>query len=108
MARHFMHDSPAPDSNEAVMISRWQRTVSTVKPTPHATLAALQWAADKAGMSYGRFLQTLGTGDEGVIQGQYETFIAQREREMAKRREGRVSRNAGNDVDVFRNLSYYS
>ena len=52
------------------------------------------WAADKAGMSYGRFLQTLGPGDEGVIQGQYETFIAQREREMAKRREGRGGKGA--------------
>ena len=59
-------------------------------------------------MSYGRFLQTLGPSDEAAIQEQYEEFIAQREREMAKRREGRVSRNAGNDVDVFRNLSYYS
>ena len=56
-------------------------------------------------MSYGRFLQTLGPSDEARIQEQYETFIAQREREMAKRREERVSRNAGNDVDVFRNLS---
>ena len=70
MARHF---SPAPDSNEAVMISRWQRTVSTVKPTPHATLAALQWAADKAGMSYGRFLQTLRPTYGPHIQQEYET-----------------------------------
>ena len=102
MARHF---GPPPDSDEAVMISRFHaRTTST----PRATLAALSWAADKAGMSYGRFLQTLRHSDEAAIQGQYETFIAQREREMAKRREGRVSRNAGNDVDVFRNLSYYS
>ena len=50
-------------------------------------------------MSYGRFLQTLGSGDEGVIQGQYETFIAQREREMAKRREGRGGKGAA--VDGF-------
>ena len=107
MARHFMHNGPVPDSDEAVMISRWQSTVRTVK-APRATLAALSWAADKAGMSYGRFLQTLGPSDEAAIQEQYEEFIAQREREMAKRREGRVSRNAGNDVDVFRNLSYYS
>ncbi len=39
----------------------------------------------------------MGPGDEGVIQGQYETFIAQREREMAKRREERVR-----EVDGFR------
>ena len=84
MARHFMHNGPVPDSDEAVMISRWQSTVRTVK-APRATLAALSWAADKAGMSYGRFLQTLGPSDEARIQEQYETFIAQREREMAKR-----------------------
>ena len=54
MARHF---GPPPDSDEAVMISRFHaRTTST----PRATLSALSWAADKAGMSYGRFLQTLG------------------------------------------------
>ena len=96
MARHFMHDSPAPDSDEAVMISRFHaRTTST----PRATLSALSWAADKAGMSYGRFLQTLRPSDEAAIQGQYEVFIAQREREMAKRREGRGGKGAA--VDGF-------
>ena len=44
------------------------------------------WAADKAGMSYGRFLQTLKKSDEGAIQEEYEEFIAQREREAAARR----------------------
>ena len=39
--RHRMHDGPAPDSDEALMISRWQSTVSTVKPTPRATISAL-------------------------------------------------------------------
>ena len=47
-------------------------------------------------MSYGRFLQTLRPSDEAAIQGQYEEFIAQREREMAKRREERVR-----EVDGF-------
>ena len=51
-------------------------------------------------MSYGRFLQTLRPSDEAAIQGQYEVFIAQREREMAKRREGRV-REAEPGVDGF-------
>ena len=72
MARHFMHNGPVPDSDEAVMISRWQSTVRTVK-APRATLAALSWAADKAGMSYGRFLQTLGTTYAPHIQQEYET-----------------------------------
>ena len=71
--RHRMHDGPAPDSDDALMISRWQSTVSTVKPTPRATLAALSWAADKAGMSYGRFLQTLGPAYAPHIQQEYET-----------------------------------
>ena len=57
------------------------------------------WATDKAGMSYGRFLQTLRPSDEAAIQGQYEEFIAQREREMAKRREGRGGKEA--EVDGF-------
>ena len=92
--RHRMHDGPAPDSDEAIFIQRWQR-----KPTPRATLSALSWAADRAGMSYGRFLQTLRPPDEAAIQGQYEEFIAQREREMAKRREGRGGKEA--EVDGF-------
>jgi hypothetical protein len=50
-------------------------------------------------MSYGRFLQTLGPSDEAAIQEQYEEFIAQREREMAKRREGRGGKGAA--VDGF-------
>ena len=38
----------------------------------------------------------MGPSDEARIQEQYETFIAQREREMAKRREERVR-----EVDGF-------
>ena len=66
--RHRMHDGPAPDSDEAIFIQRWQR-----KPTPRATLSALSWAADKAGMSYGRFLQTLGPAYVPHIQEEYKT-----------------------------------
>ena len=70
MARHFMHNGPAPDSDEAVMISRFHaRTTST----PRATLSALSWAADKADMSYGRFLQTLRPTYVPHIQQEYET-----------------------------------
>ena len=68
--RHRMHFGPAPDSEEAVMISRFHaRTTST----PRATLSALSWAADKAGMSYGRFLQTLRPTYVPHIQQEYET-----------------------------------
>ena len=87
MARHF---SPAPDSDEALMIPRWQ---STVKPTPRATLAALSWAANKAGMSYGRFLQTLRPAYAPHIQQEYETDEGMKPsyaREARRRRQGDV------------------
>ena len=92
MARHFMHNGPVPDSDEAVMISRWQSTVRTVK-APRATLAALSWAADKAGMSYGRFLQTLRPTYVPHIQQEYETDEGMKPsyaREARRRRQGDV------------------
>ena len=70
MARHFMHNGPVPDSDEAVMISRFH--ARTTSP-PRATISALSWAADKAGMSYGRFLQTLRPAYAPHIQQEYET-----------------------------------
>ena len=88
--RHRMHDGPAPDSDEAVMISRFHaRTTST----PRATLSALSWAADKADMSYGRFLQTLGTTYAPHIQQEYETDEGMKPsyaREARRRRQGDV------------------
>ena len=37
-----------------------------------ASLAALQWAADRAGLSYGVFTQHLSPADEANIQEEYE------------------------------------
>ena len=37
-----------------------------------ASLAALQWAADRAGLSYGIFTQRLTPDDEARIQEEYE------------------------------------
>ena len=37
-----------------------------------ASLAALQWAADRAGLSYGIFTQHLSPADEANIQEEYE------------------------------------
>ena len=37
-----------------------------------ASLAALQWAADRAGLSYGNFTQHLSPADEANIQEEYE------------------------------------
>ena len=41
---------------------------------PRATLAALQWAADRAGLSYGRFMLGLTVRDEIRIQEEYEEW----------------------------------
>ena len=39
---------------------------------PRASLAALQWAAERAGQSYGIFTQHLSPDDEANIQEEYE------------------------------------
>ena len=39
---------------------------------PRASLAALQWAAERAGQSYGIFTQRLTQDDEARIQEEYE------------------------------------
>lgn len=44
---------------------------------PRATLAALQWAADRAGLSYGRFMLGLTVRDELRIQEEYEEWRGQ-------------------------------
>ena len=41
---------------------------------PKASLAALQWAADRAEMSYGIFTQRLSVEDEARIQAEYEAW----------------------------------
>lgn len=90
MTRHYRYPlSPAPD--EHVHLPLGPRLTKPVATTSHASLAALQWASDRAGMSYGRFIQTISPGDEGRIQEEFERFIAERESESAKRRERRVS-----------------
>ena len=59
------------------------------KPTPQkrpaASLAALQWAADRAGLSYGRFIRGLMPADESRIQEEFEGWKAEEKR----RREAR-------------------
>ena len=45
---------------------------------PRASLAALQWAAERANMSYGQFTQGLATDDEAQIQEEYEVWKAER------------------------------
>ena len=52
---------------------------------PKASLAALQWAADRAGQSYGVFTQHLTPADEARIQLDYEDMLRQRKVEMTRR-----------------------
>ena len=41
---------------------------------PRACLAALQWAAERAGQSYGVFTQRLAADDEEQIQAEFEAW----------------------------------
>ena len=44
-------------------------------------LDALTWAADRAGMSYGRFVQTLSAVDRTRIYRQYQKHLDEKEKE---------------------------
>ena len=46
--------------------------ISRQSGRPRASLAALQWAADRAGLSYGVFTQHLSPADGANIQEEYE------------------------------------
>ena len=49
---------------------------------PRASLAALQWAADRAGLSYGIFTQWLTVDDEARIQEEYDEYREQHAAEI--------------------------
>lgn len=74
--------------------------VAVPKPKPHASLAALQWAADRAGQSYGVFTQKLTAEAEARIQLDFEDMLRQRKVEMAQRAAQRVE-NDGSASDEF-------
>ena len=59
---------------------------NAVVPKPLASLAALQWAADRAGQSYGVFTQRLSPGDEAKIQEEFEQYRREHLAELAQRR----------------------
>lgn len=61
----------------------WE-TPSRFKSTPTASLAALSWAAERAGLSYGLFTINLSPDDQVRIQSEYEAY--QREEQAAKAR----------------------
>ena len=56
------------------------------KTKPHASLAALQWAADRAGQSYGLFTLYLTPEEETRIQFEFETYKREREAAAEERR----------------------
>lgn len=56
--------------------------ISRQSGRPRASLAALQWAADRAGLSYGIFTQQLTPEDEANIQEEYDEYREQHAREL--------------------------
>ena len=49
---------------------------------PRASLAALQWTAERANMSYGIFTQRLTQDDEARIQEEYDEYREQHAAEI--------------------------
>lgn len=77
---HRMHDGPThlptgPRNYQAVP-----------KAKPHASLAALQWAAERANQSYGTFSLNLTPEDEARIQAEFDSFKQEREAAAEARR----------------------
>ena len=68
-------------------ISRFDKDHAVVPARkPRASLAALQWAVDRAGESYGRFTQRLKREDETRIQEEFEQYRREHLAELAQRR----------------------
>lgn len=55
---HHLHDGPI----EPFYVSKFN--TKTISGKPLATLAALQWAAEKAGQSYGVYTLNLAEADQ--------------------------------------------
>ena len=71
-------------------ISKYDRAYVPLQKKPRVSLAALQWAADMAGQSYGVFTQRLTAEDEKRIQEEFEKHKREREAEAAAHRAQRV------------------
>ena len=68
-------------------ISRFDKDHAVVPARkPRVSLAALQWAADRAGLSYGVFTQRLKPVDETRIQEEFEQYRREHLAELAQRR----------------------
>lgn len=73
---HHLHDGP-------FYVSKFK--AKPISPKPLATLAALQWAAERAGQSYGTFTLNLTEVDQRRIQVEYEAYQRERKKELAAR-----------------------
>ena len=75
MPRHYLHDGPFFNAGPATK--------------PAASIGALQWAAERAGQSFGRFILGLTESDQRRIQTEFDTFQAEkaRKRRVLKRGE---------------------
>ena len=80
-----------------------QEAVTTAVLMPRASLAALQWAADRAGLSYGIFTQRLKPNEEALIQLEYEDMLRQRRVELALRATQRVDIIPATDEFIIEN-----
>ena len=60
------------------------------RPKPKASLAALQWAAERANLSYGVFTLNLTEADQSRIQAEYDLFLSVWKEEMTARQQSRV------------------
>ena len=75
--RNKLHDGPThlpigPRNYDPMLPKKWIK----------ASLAALQWAADRAGLSYGIFSQNLTPADEARIQQAYDEYREQCAKEL--------------------------
>lgn len=78
--RNKLHDGPS----EAFEILNGR--VRRPSGKPRASLAALQWAAERAGQSYGIFTQHLTVEEEARIQQAYDDYRKQRAKELEQHR----------------------
>jgi Cdc6-like AAA superfamily ATPase len=89
--RNKLHDGPSETFQ--ILNGRMKRQ----SEKPRASLDALQWAAERAGQSYGVFTLNLCRDEEEKIQLEYDDMIRQRKVEMAQRAVKRVEISTGTD-----------
>lgn len=77
--RHKMHDGPTH------LPTGPRNYQASPKKKPRASLAALQWAAERANQSYGVFTLNLTPEDETRIQEEYTAWRNEKETPHAER-----------------------